>query len=46
MFFEHSDVKIRVIPNYPAKEIDRGLFNETVKHDLQIIREEFLRVVK
>ncbi|MBI2136241.1 type II toxin-antitoxin system HicA family toxin [Candidatus Woesearchaeota archaeon] len=45
MFFEHPDGRTTVIPNHPGEDIDRGLLNKIVKHDLQISREEFLRNV-
>ena len=45
MFFEHSDGRTTVIPNHPGEEIDRGLLNKIIKHDLQISREEFLNYV-
>ena len=41
MFFEHSDGRTTVIPNHPGRDIGRGLLNKIVKHDLQISREEF-----
>ncbi len=43
MFFEHPDGRTTVIPNHPGEEIDRGLLNKIIKHDLQVTREEFLR---
>ena len=43
MFFEHSDGRTTVIPNHPGEDIDRGLLNKIVKHDLKITREEFLK---
>ncbi len=46
MFFEHPDGRTTVIPNHPGEQIDRGLLNKIVKHDLQISREEFIRLVK
>ncbi len=46
MFFEHSDGRTTVIPNHPSEEIDRGLLNKIVKHDLKISREEFLKLDK
>ena len=46
MFFEHSDGRTTVIPNHPGEEIDRGLLNKIIKHDLQISREEFMRLIK
>lgn len=45
MFFEHHDGRSTVIPNHPGEDIDRGLLNKIVKHDLQVSREEFLRNV-
>ena len=46
MFFEHSDGRTTVIPNHPSEEIDRGLLNKIIKHDLKISREEFLKNIK
>ena len=46
MFFEHSDGRTTVIPNHPREEIDRGLLNKIVKHDLQLEREEFSKYAK
>ncbi len=43
MFFEHSDGRTTVIPNHGGEDIDRGLLNKIVKHDLKISREEFLK---
>ena len=43
MFFEHEDGRTTVIPNHGWEEIDRGLLNKIVKHDLQMSREEFLK---
>lgn len=43
MFFEHPDGRTTVIPNHPGEDIDRGLLNKIIKHDIQISREEFLR---
>ena len=43
MFFAHPDGRTTVIPNHPGEDIDRGLLNKIVKHDLQISREEFIR---
>ncbi|MBN2422706.1 type II toxin-antitoxin system HicA family toxin [Candidatus Woesearchaeota archaeon] len=45
MFFEHHDGRTTVIPNHPGEEIDRGLLNKIVKHDLELKREEFLKYV-
>lgn len=43
MFFQHEDGRTTVIPNHSGEDIDRGLLNKIVKHDLKIEREEFLR---
>ena len=45
MFFENPDGRTTVIPNHGGEEIDRGLLNKIVKHDLQLTREEFLKYV-
>ena len=43
MFFEHPDGRTTVVPNHPSEDIDRGLINKIIKHDLQLSREEFLK---
>ncbi len=43
MFFEHPDGRTTVIPNHGGEEIDRGLLNKIIKHDLNLEREEFLK---
>ncbi len=45
MFFEHPDGRTTVIPNHGGEDIDRGLLNKIIKHDLKIEREEFLKYV-
>ena len=45
MFFEHPDGRTTIIPNHGGEEIDRGLLNKIVKHDLKISREDFLKYV-
>ena len=42
MFFEHTDGRTTVIPNHGGEDIDRGLLNKIVKHDLKMEREDFL----
>ena len=44
-FFQHSDGRTTVVPNHPDEEIDRGLLNKIVKHDLGMTREEFMNYV-
>lgn len=43
MFFEHPDGRTTIVPNHGGEEIDRGLLNKIVKHDLKLEREEFMR---
>jgi len=43
MFFEHEDGRTTVIPNHGGEDIDRGLLNKIIKHDLKISREEFMK---
>jgi predicted RNA binding protein YcfA (HicA-like mRNA interferase family) len=45
MFYAHADGRTTVVPNHPGEDIDRGLLNKIIKHDLQISREEFLRLM-
>lgn len=45
MFLEHADGRTTVIPNHGGEEIDRGLLNKIVKHDLQMTREDFFKYV-
>lgn len=46
MFFEHPDGRTTVVPNHPGEDLDRGLLNKIIKHDMQMGREEFLGNVK
>ncbi len=46
MFFEHVDGRTTVIPNHGGEEIDRGLLNKIIKHDLKLSREEFLLLIR
>ena len=43
MFFGHPDGRTTVLPNHPTENVDRGLLNKIIKHDLQISRDEFLK---
>ena len=45
MFFAHADGRTTLIPNHGGEDIDRGLLNKIVKHDLKMEREEFLEFV-
>ena len=46
MFYAHSDGRTTIIPNHPKEDMDRGLMNKIIKHDLQLSREEFLKSKK
>ena len=46
MFFEHPDGRTTLIPNHGGEDIDRDLLNKIIKHDLEMKREEFLKLVK
>ena len=43
MFFEHPDGRTTIVPNHPNDDLDCGLMNKIIKHDLLINREEFLK---
>ncbi len=44
VFLKHSDGRTTVIPNHPGEDLDRGLLNKILKKDLNIDREEFLKI--
>ncbi|MBI5228272.1 type II toxin-antitoxin system HicA family toxin [Candidatus Micrarchaeota archaeon] len=43
MFFRHADGRTTTVPNHPAENIDRGLFNKIIRKDLEMEREEVLK---
>lgn len=45
VFFQHPDGRTTVVPNHPGDEIDRGLLNKIIKHDLGMTREEFIKLL-
>lgn len=45
MFFEHKDGRTTLVPNHPGEEIDRGLLNKIIKKDLQMDRDDFLKML-
>jgi len=45
VFFVHIDGRTTVVPNHGGEDIDRGLLNKIVKHDLQMEREDFMKYV-
>ena len=46
MFFKHSDGRTTVAPNHPGEHIDRGLLTKIIKKDLDVKREDFIRLLK
>lgn len=42
-FFQHKDGRTTVIPDHGNEQIDRGLLNKIIKHDLLMNIEEFLK---
>lgn len=38
MFFGHKDGRTTVIPNHGGEDIDTGLLNKIVKHDIKITK--------
>ena len=45
MFFKHPDGRTTVVPNHAGEEIDRGLLNKIIRKDLQMTREEFMKLL-
>ena len=45
MFFEHPDGRTTVVPNHPGEDLDRGLLNKIIKHDIMMNRKDFLKLV-
>jgi predicted RNA binding protein YcfA (HicA-like mRNA interferase family) len=43
-FFQHKDGRTTVIPDHGSEQIDRGLLNKIIKHDLLMNIEEFLKI--
>lgn len=46
MFFKHFDGRATTIPNHSGQKIGPGLLNTIIKNDLQLSREEFLKLCK
>ena len=44
MFFRHKDGRTTLIPNHPGEKIDRGLLIKIVKQDLEISKEQFIKI--
>lgn len=46
MFFEHSDGRTTVIPNHPGEDLGIGLLNKIIKKDLDLTRDDFVKLLK
>ena len=44
-FFRHADGRTTVIPVHHGETIDRGLLTKIIKRDLQMERDDFLRLL-
>jgi len=45
IFLRHDDGRTTIVPNHPGEKLDRGLLNKILKKDVQITREEFLKLL-
>ena len=43
-FYRHADGRTTLIPIHPGEMIDRGLVLKIIKQDLEISRDEFLKI--
>jgi len=43
-FFRHKDGRTTVIPDHGNEQIDRGLLNKIIKHDIMISIDDFLNI--
>lgn len=46
VFLRHKDGRTTVVPNHPGEDLDRGLLNKIIKKDLNMEREDFLKLIK
>ena len=46
IFFEHRDGRTTVVPEHPGEKLDRGLLNKIVKQDINMNRDEFLKILE
>ena len=44
IFLRNQDGRTTVVPNHPGEKLDRGLLNKIIKKDVQISREEFMKL--
>jgi len=45
VFLRHQDGRTTVVPNHPGNNLDRGLMIKILKKDVNISREEFVRLL-
>ncbi|HNR43917.1 MAG TPA: type II toxin-antitoxin system HicA family toxin [Methanofastidiosum sp.] len=45
MVYKHNDGRTIVIPNHPGEKIGTGLLLKIIKKDLNISKEEFLKLL-
>ncbi len=45
IFLRNNNGRTTVIPNHPGRKLDRGLLNKILKKDIQISREEFMKLL-
>ena len=45
VFLRDKNGRTTVVPNHPGEKLDRGLLNKILKKDVQISREQFLKLV-
>ena len=46
MVYNHLDGRRTVVPNHAGEEIGPGLLNKIMKKDLQMTREQFIKLIK
>ncbi|MFH1836106.1 MAG: type II toxin-antitoxin system HicA family toxin [Methanobacteriota archaeon] len=46
MFFKHQDGRTTVVPKHSGEHIDRGLLTKIIKKDLNLERDDFIKLVK
>ena len=45
VFLRNKDGRTTVVPNHPGEKLDRGLLNKILKKDVQISRENFMKLL-
>ncbi len=41
----NNDGRTTVVPNHPGRKLDRGLLNKILRKDIQISREDFMKLI-